>query len=79
MRIVIYISKIGTALSSLWLIRGPFCRQQFTQLMISSKRHPMTVEYSCMNSITMDGLETAVRIMIFRSKLNNETIGVKSM
>ena len=37
----------------------------------------MTVEYSCAMSIHMDGLDTPIRTMIFRSNLNNETIGVK--
>lgn len=52
-------------------------RQEFIQLMIQNKKHPMCVELSETTSICMDNINTPVQVLVFRSNWFKETIGVK--
>ena len=47
------------------------------QLLRENKRHPMCVETSDVQSVVMDTTTTPVQLVVFRSNLFNETIGVK--
>ena len=53
------------------------CRQEFIQLLVENKKHPMCVELSETTTIRMDNINTPVQVLVFRSNWFKETIGVK--
>lgn len=55
------------------------CRKEFLKLLTESRLHPMSVEFSDVSDITMDSTRTAVRIIVLRSNLSGDTIGVKAI
>lgn len=55
------------------------CRQETVDLLLGNKKVPLILEASESARVTMDGIETDLRLMIFKVNAQNDTIGVKSM